>query len=106
LIWGRATTESFLQQQHQQHQQRFDLLLAADAIYVLANVQPLMETVAMLLQKPHGEFWFSYCRRRQVSVQIQDVLNEATSIGLDYEQVLEDEDILIYIFRWKLPEAS
>ena len=109
LIWGRDTTESFLQQQqqqqqqpqdHLQHNQKFDLLLAADAIYVLANVKPLMESVETLLQKPDGQFWFSYCRRRQVSVQIQDVLSEATSIGLDYEQIVEDDDILIYIFRW------
>lgn len=103
LIWGRVTTESFIQQRQLLHNPRFDLLLAADAIYVLANVKPLMETVEALLQKPGGEFWFSYCRRRQVSVQIQHVLTEAAVIGLDYELVLEDDDILIYIFRWKLP---
>lgn len=100
LLWGKATANSFLQQR--QHNGRtFDFILAADAIYVLANVAPLLETVQTLLQRPHGEFWFSYCRRRQVSVQIDDVLQAANEIGLFHELVMEDGDILVYVVRWK-----
>jgi predicted nicotinamide N-methyase len=106
LLWGEATASAFLKNRHQE--QRFDIILAADAIYVLANVAPLLETVQVLLQRPHGEFWFSYCRRRQVSVQMEDVLQAADQIGFCWhddddhdEPVMEEDDILVYIFRWK-----
>ncbi len=95
LIWGQSMAATFLE-----HHQPFDLLLAADAIYVLANVKPFMQTVEVLLKKPHGELWFSYCRRRQVSVRIEDVLEEAGSIGLSYHAPMEEDDILVYVFRW------
>ena len=96
LLWGHKTAEVF-----QKSHGTFDLLLAADAIYVQANVAPLMDTVKVLLKRPGGEFWFSYCRRRQVSVQIENVIHEADSIGLCPELMKEDNDILLYVFHWK-----
>ena len=62
-------------------------------------MQPLLETVIELLDKEHGEFWFSYCCRRQVTVEIADVLVAATDMGLSYEKVGESDDIVAFVFR-------
>lgn len=120
LLWGKATTESFLHRHGYQlnsndgksrdannkNDGKFDIILAADAIYVQANVKPLLETVAMTLRRPLGQFWFSYCVRRQVSVSIDDVLAEALSVGLASQKVSDDDDILVYVFTWRGTEGE
>lgn len=111
LLWGQKYAQKFqihdnkepaetLQENpNQVNPAKFDLILASDAIYVQENVRPLLEIVQELLHEK-GEFWFSYCCRRQVSVEISDVLDAATKVGLAHTKVAESDDILAYVFRW------
>lgn len=103
LLWGKSSTQAFLKR-HDDNP--FDLILASDAIYVKENVIPLMSTVQVLLKHhPHAEFWFSYCCRRQVSVQIDNVLSAAENVGLSYKQVGKENDLLAFVFQWEEPQS-
>ena len=113
LLWGTQTARTFLQN-HQSVLEKengkddekhgcFDLILASDAIYVLENVQPLLETVDVLLSL-RGEFWFSYCSRRQVGVQVEDVLSAAHQMGfsstlISKRDMQADNGLSAYVFR-------
>ena len=57
--------------------------MAAD-IFVKQLSDEVVETIkSVFLRRPHRELWFSFCCRRQVSVQIEDVLLAADkNLGL------------------------
>jgi hypothetical protein len=113
LLWSTRTARTFLQNhpsvlakengEDDEKSGCFDLILASDAIYVLENVQPLLETVEVLLS-PRGEFWFSYCSRRQVGVQVEDVLSAAHKMGFSSTLISKqdkqpDNGLSAYVFR-------
>jgi len=80
----------------------FDVILGADLVYAPRVIQPLFETVKVLLKPSNGIFLFAYCSRRQGSTSLDLVLETATKFEFTYECVNKDDDddgISIYIFR-------
>jgi Lysine methyltransferase len=109
LIWGHDTTETFLRR-HCHEGEPFDVLIASDIVYALVIVEPLWETIRLLLRRQQQEdndrntdrpcFLMAYAKR-DVPVTIDMVLQAATKAGFAYELVDEDpEGIWIYSFWW------
>ena len=131
LLWGRETALQFqreLQQRQEQEQHSgttFDLILASDIIYAASIVDPLWETIQVLLSKPTTTppkvsldaadgadgattnnsppppcFVLAFAQRR-VPVSIDTVLEAAVQHGFTYQLVQEDPTgIFIYVFQW------
>ncbi|CAB9515345.1 and lysine N-methyltransferase EFM7 [Seminavis robusta] len=103
LIWGKDTTERFLRSKQQQ-QQPFDVLIASDIIYARCIVEPLWETVDLLLSRrqdnnPPAVFVMAYAKR-EVPVSIEFVLEYAQAAGFSHKLVDEHPDgIWVYIFQ-------
>lgn len=53
LIWGSPHMETFVQHG------KYDTIIGADVVYTQESVQPLLDTVAFLLEEPHGQFVLS-----------------------------------------------
>ena len=103
LLWGQTTTEPFVQRHG-----TFDLLIASDIIYAAVIVEPLWETVQLLLpQTSQARFIMAYARRK-VPVTIEKVLEAADAAGFDYTLVQEDEveGIWVYEFQWKTERCA
>jgi len=114
LIWGKSNAKIFLQQQQQENDDddendsKFDILLASDIVYAKCIIKPLWETVQILLKRKKENntpmFIMSYANRgKDIPVQIDELLQSSVNAGFRYEIVKHDEenDIFIYIFRWK-----
>jgi len=107
LIWGKDSSQKFLERTADGR--RFDVLLASDIIYSPVIVDPLFETLDVLLKKPSDEgdgggvFVMAYARR-EVPISIEMVLQKATECGFVYELVKSDEvdGIWVYTFRHRL----
>jgi len=96
LIWGHEKATKF---RHQHG--TFDVILASDIVYAAVIVQPLWETVAALLRRPHGVFCLAFAKRR-VPVTMDVVLEAAHAAGFTHKLVREDPTgIWVYRFRWK-----
>jgi predicted nicotinamide N-methyase len=111
LLWGAEYAQQFLQRMRriQPHPENdslllFDVILAADVVYVPQVIAPLFETVQTLLEPVKGVFLLAFARR-MVDVTLQDVLQEATQAGLVYEQRSTETDtaqgLYLYAFRRK-----
>ena len=99
LLWGRHTTLKFMEQQQQQ---RYDVLIASDIVYATVIVQPLWETVSLLLQRSAAAVFILAYAKRDVPVTIEDVLDAADAAGFRYQLKAEDPDgIWVYEFQWK-----
>jgi predicted nicotinamide N-methyase len=92
LIWGQQLPE-FLQQYASDDNGPFDVVLAADIIYVTEIIQPLWETVDTILP-PHGLFMLAYARR---NVPIDLVLEQATQRGFTWS--CPDNAEGVFLFR-------
>ena len=116
LLWGHDTTQHFIRKQQQQQQQQnkeypetgtspttFDILIASDIIYALVIVEPLWETVNLLLSRHEEAVFIMAYAQRDVPVTIDIVLQAADNAGLTYELVDENPqgNIWVYHFRWK-----
>lgn len=101
LLWGKETAQKFLSRHA--CDETFDIILGSDLIYVESVIEPLFETVQILLRcHPGGMFVMAHCSRRQGNeVQIDMVLDAAERAGFEHEQVVQDDDISLFIFRWK-----
>jgi Lysine methyltransferase len=101
LIWGQETSEVF-----QKRHGTFDVLLASDIIYARCIVEPLWETIRLLLSRSTtSKFIMAYFARREVNVTIEFVLSYAEGAGFTYELVEEDpEGVRIFVFQWKPEE--
>lgn len=107
LIWGKDSSQKFLERKADGR--RFDVLLASDIIYSPVIVDPLFETLDVLLKKPSDEgdgggvFVMAYARR-EVPVSIEMVLQKASECGFVYQLVKSDEvdGIWVYTFRHRL----
>ena len=119
LLWGRDTTQTFmrkaeeqqqvLQQQHHDGQietlasaATFDVLIASDIIYALVIVEPLWETVQLLLRRHEEAVFVMAYAQRDVPVTIDMVLKAAEEAGFSNELVDENPEgnIWVYNFRW------
>ena len=105
LIWGKESSTDFLE--HKSKGKRFDVLIASDIIYAECIIEPLWQTVDILLSREGGIFVMAFARRK-VPVSKEHVLESADKAGFQYELVREDTDegIWIYIFRYKDKEDS
>lgn len=118
LLWGRDTTQSFMRkeqeqqflQQHHDGQTEtivttatFDVLIASDIIYALVIVEPLWETVQLLLARHEEAVFVMAYAKRDVPVTIDMVLEAAEEAGFSNELVDENPEgnIWVYNFRWK-----
>jgi len=101
LLWGQDTTEMFLEK-HEESVQTFDMLIASDIIYALVIVEPLWETVKLLLRKSKEAVFIMAYAKRDVPVTIDMVLEAAGTAGFSHALVDENpEGIWVYEFRWK-----
>jgi predicted nicotinamide N-methyase len=91
LIWGQQLPE-FLKQQQQQNDGLFQVVLAADIIYVTEILEPLWETVDTLLA-PQGLFLLAYARR---NVPIDLVLEHATRRGFTWSCPENAEGVFLF----------
>ena len=119
LLWGHDYAQSFLQKMrrmegHDREPQQdddddddstkllFDVILAADVVYVPQVIAPLFETVHTLLEPTKGIFFLAFARR-MVDVTVDDVLQQATEAGFVYKQCSSDADteqgLYLYSFR-------
>ena len=105
LIWGKESASQFLTQIAKND--RYDIILASDIIYSLVIVEPLWQTVQLLLKKKGGVFVMAYARR-EVPVSIELVLKASMEHGFSYELVKEDDvdGIWVYEFRHADDENS
>lgn len=87
---GITTHEIFLERYR-----KFDTILGADVIYTKDAIQPLFDTVAFLLKKPHGQFVLSRCTRWN-NVDDNVVIDAAKMRCLDCTQPSKG----IYVFNW------
>lgn len=98
LIWGQESSETFLAQVA--NKLKFDVIIASDIIYSAVIIEPLWDTIKILL-KEGGEFIMAYARR-EVPVSIEMVLKVAIQRGFLYELVKknDEEGIWVYAFRF------
>ncbi|CAJ1930633.1 unnamed protein product [Cylindrotheca closterium] len=98
LIWGEETSLEFLELQKKE---KFDVILASDIVYSPVIIKPLWETIQILLE-PNGTFLMAYAKR-QVPVEIGDVLSAATEAGFVYQECKEsdhEKGVFVYTFQW------
>ena len=101
LRWGYESTKAFLSSVDDRP---FDVIFGSDLIYVAKNITPLFETVTTVLSPPKENscFIMAHCTRREGNeVSVNMVLEAAESFGLQHDIVDEDDDITVFVFRWK-----
>ena len=105
LIWGKESATQFLTQIAKN--QKYDVIIASDIIYSLVIVEPLWQTVQLLLKKEGGIFVMAYARR-EVPVSIVLVLKASIAHGFSHELVKENatDGIWVYEFRHANHEAA
>lgn len=108
LLWGRQYALDFLQRQPScDDETKFDIIIGSDIIYAECILQPLWDTIKVLLTKKIGIFIMAFSSGRQVG-PISHVLDVAEKAGFwhkcvmeDYRKCEQDEGVSIYLFRWK-----
>ena len=108
LLWGRQYALDFLERQSTRDEETtFDIIIGSDIIYAECILQPLWETIKVLLTKEIGIFIMAFSSGRQVG-PISNVLDVAENAGFshkcvmeDYRKCQQDEGVSIYLFRWK-----
>jgi len=98
LLWGHETAAKFLEKQTGK---AFDVILASDILYAKCVVEPLWETVRMVLSRPNGVFVMAFATRK-VAVTIDDFIKAAD--GFTYKCVDSKEGVFVYEFRWNSEE--
>lgn len=87
LRWGHKLSEFV------EHHGKFDVLLAADIIYVEDILEPLFDTVVALMK---DKFLLSYARR---NVKIDRVLECAQRHSLTWTQPSDNEGVYVFEFK-------
>jgi len=123
LLWGRETATKFRNATTSTTvTNTFDVILASDIVYAAGIVEPLWETIEVLLSKPITTggrttddvetttsiaditapcFVLAFAKRR-VPVTIDTVLEAAAAHGFSHELVKEDPTgIWVYVFQWR-----
>eukprot|EP00984_Skeletonema_dohrnii_P024182 scaffold13285_cov87-Skeletonema_dohrnii-CCMP3373.AAC.1 len=94
LLWGTAHAQKFFENNGQQN---YDIILGADVIYTESSIEPLLDTVACLLQKPDGRFVLSR-HNKWFSIENDMIIELAKKRHLNCTIDAESEGILI--FHW------
>ena len=94
LLWGTAHAQKFLESNGQQH---YDIILGADVIYTESSIEPLLDTVACLLQKPDGIFVLSR-HNKWFNIENDMIIELAKKRHLNCTVDAESEGILN--FHW------
>lgn len=99
-LWWGEDADFVKVLENNQHDLKFDVLLAADVIYEEDQFQPLIESVKSLL-KNDGEFLLAFARR---NVSVDKVLDYALSQGLTWAMLDAGLSGMepIYSIRWQL----
>lgn len=101
LLWGESTATTFLRDHCSQdgEEKQFDVIFGSDLVYVPRVIEPLFETVQILINQG-GVFVMAHCERREGNeVEVEMVLNDARKSGFRYDLVEEADDIFVYEFR-------
>lgn len=97
LIWGRDVDE------FSQVNGRYDVILAADCVYMVPSLKPLWETIKKMIT-PEGTVIFSNPSSSQAPIEM--VLEVASGCGFTWSTIGEAEG-KVYIFRsQKVPQGS
>ena len=109
LLWGEDYAKQFLLQQTSSSE-KFDIILGSDLIYVNSVIQPLFETVRVLLKNDDtekGVFLMAHCSRREGNeVDMSTVLDVAHEQGFQEEVLIEDDDISVFAFTFRQEEKQ
>ena len=106
LLWSKANAELYLKKKC--HGQKFNVILASDIIYAKSVVEPMWESVQVLLSEEDGRFLFAFARR-QVAVSIKDILDMGESKGFEYsvcEETNPQQDLFVYMFKRRRKEQT
>jgi len=111
LIWGKEYAERLEQERKEEREEewrdcdgdggdmddcKFDVIMAADCIYIAQNVRPMLETVSYLLSdKPGSKFLFvntcaSTCSKEDIFRIAEDEFGLCHSMG---DEVYHDEEL-------------
>lgn len=113
LLWGQETSQAFLDTFSKGKQ--YDLIIASDILYSPVVVEPLWQSIQILLHR-EGTFLMAFAKRK-VPVTIETFLQAASLAGFSYECVRDEvvgklnsntpeEHVWIYSFRWKQEEVQ
>ena len=103
LLWGQSHAQKLMQQQKEEGNGKFDLIIGSDLLYVRSVIQPLFETVREVLKRTHGTFLMAHCCRRVGNeVTLDMMMNVAHNMGFQYKEELENEEEDIVLFSFKL----
>lgn len=103
LLWGKDTSAQFLNN-NVVARRKFNIILAADVVYVKSVVQPLWDTVQALLDPDDDKAVFVLAfARRVVDVTVDDVLEAAEQAGFSHQLHSTGDDVknglYLYIFQ-------
>ena len=106
LLWSKANAELYLKNKCNGH--KFNVILASDIIYAKSVVEPMWESVQVLLSEEDGRFLFAFARR-QVAVSMNDILDIGESKGFEYsvcEETNPQQDLFVYMFKRRRKEQT
>jgi predicted nicotinamide N-methyase len=113
LLWGKETSQVFLDTFSEGVQ--YDLIIASDILYSPVVVEPLWQSIQVLLHQG-GTFLMAFAKRK-VPVTIESFLQAASLAGFSYKCVRDEvvgkldfntpkEHVWIYSFEWKTEEEA
>jgi hypothetical protein len=89
LLWGKEHALQFIDQ----HQEKMDVIIGSDLLYVASVIQPLFETVLVLLKPKSGKFLMAHCCRRVGNEATLDMaLEVARELGFERKEELRNKD--------------
>lgn len=98
LLWGHDSASAFLEKQHGE---KFDVILASDILYAPCVIEPLWETIRVLLsRKPEAVFVMAFAKR-DVPVTIDDFIEVAPEFDNKCMDKDDEEGVFVYEFWWK-----
>lgn len=76
-----------------------DVIIGSDLLYVASVIQPLFETVLVLLKPKSGKFLMAHCCRRVgIEATLDMVLEVAREMGVEWKEELRNEDDVFFLF--------
>ena len=103
LLWGESHALKLMQQQREQGNGKFDLIIGSDLLYVTSVIQPLFETVFEVLKPTCGTFLMAHCCRRVGNeVTLDEILNISRNMGFRCKEEFKNEEEDIVLFSFKL----
>ena len=93
LIWGQKTATEFLRNNSNDdstaEEQKFDIILASDIVYSPVIIEPLWETIQILLSpSPSSVFVMAYAKRKVTLIRLRHI---------SFNSLLLTTSMLIYL---------